>query len=194
LLGQCENLIKKAFAIKIDTPEYRGNLRFRAMNLKAQLIEPRLRSFLLATCEGRSSDKSWLESLMLIISGKPPKSWRDEDVMLFESKLSDMARRFLNLELLQKEIAVPSEGIDARRITITYSVGDEIHEMLWIDRKSYANLEQLAEKIIESYGLLEDSSVRQGLGAVLVEKLFDNRGSNEELILDGSKNGATIGQ
>jgi len=57
---------------------------------------------------------------LLIISHKPPRSWTDEDVIIYETKLSDIARRFMNLEALQKEIAIPSEGIDARRITVTY--------------------------------------------------------------------------
>jgi hypothetical protein len=61
-------------------------------------------------------------------------------VVIFETKLSNLARRFANLEALQKEIAVPSEGIDARRITLTYPDGKEIHQMLWIDRDKQENM------------------------------------------------------
>ena len=119
LLVRCESLIKRAFAIKIDSPEFRDNLRYRAMNLSSQVIEPRLKSFILASTDRESDNRSWLESVLLIISNKPPKSWTDEDIIIFETKLSDIARRFMNLETLQKEMAPPNKGIDARRVTVT---------------------------------------------------------------------------
>ena len=98
-----------------------------------------MKSFILASSDEEADNRSWLESILLIISNKTPKSWTDEDVIIFETKLSDIARRFTNLEALQREIAIPSEGIDARRITLTYPDGDEIHQMLWIDRDKQAN-------------------------------------------------------
>ncbi len=175
LLGQCENLIKRAFAIKIDSPEFRDNLRYRAMNLSSQVIEPRLKSFILASTAKESDNTSWLESVLLIISNKPPKSWTDEDVIIFETKLSDIARRFMNLEALQKEMAIPNEGIDARRVTVTYPDGDEIHQMLWIDREKQANIERIAEQIIDNYGLNDDANLKQAVTAALIEKIFYKR-------------------
>jgi len=43
-------------------------------------------------------DDTWLETILMIIADKPPRSWRDDDVLLFETKLSDLAIRFRNLE------------------------------------------------------------------------------------------------
>ena len=175
LIGHCEKLIKRAFAIKIDSPEFRDNLRYRAMNLSSQVIEPRLKSFILASTDKEADNRSWLESVLLIISNKPPKSWTDEDVIIFETKLSDIARRFMNLEALQKEIAIPNEGIDARRVTVTYPDGDEIHQMLWIDREKQANIDRIADQIIDNYGLNDDANLKQAVTAALIEKIFFNR-------------------
>ena len=175
LLGHCEILIKRAFAIRIDTAESRENLRYRSLNLSSQVIEPRLKSFIIACSDKESDNRSWLESLLLIISSRPPKSWADDDVIIFETKLSDIARRFMNLEALQKEIAIPSEGIDARRITVTYPDGDEIHQVLWIDREKQANIEQLTDQIIEKYNLNDDANVKQAVAAALIEKIFHKR-------------------
>jgi len=181
LLGHCEKLIKRSFAIKIDTAEFRENLRYRAMNLSSQVIEPRMKSFMLASSDKEADNRSWLESLLLIISNKTPKSWADEDVIIFETKLSDIARRFMNLEALQKEIAIPSGGIDARRITLTYPDGDEIHQMLWIDRDKQANIEQIAEQITERYNLNDDINLKQAVTAALIEKIFHKRGEKTEI-------------
>ena len=175
MLGHCERLLRKAFAIRIDSNEFRGNLRYRAMNLLSQVIEPRFKSFILACSDKESDNKSWLESILLIISNKPPRSWTDEDVLIYETKLSDIARRFMNLEALQKEIAIPSEGIDARRITVTYPDGDEIHQMLWIDRNNQSNIDRIAEQIIENYNLSDDANLKQAVTAALIEKIFSKR-------------------
>jgi hypothetical protein len=180
MLGHCENLIKRSFAIRIDTTEFRENMRYRAMNMSSQVIEPRMKSFILAASDDGADSRSWLESILLIISNKTPKSWADEDVVVFETKLSDIARRFMNLEALQKEIAIPSEGIDARRITLTYPDGKEIHQMLWIDRDKQANIDQIAEQIIERHNLNDDMILKQAVTAALIEKIFDKRGEKTD--------------
>lgn len=181
LLGQCENLIKRAFAIKIDSPEFRDSLRYKAMNLSSQVIEKRLKSFILAATDKKSDNRSWLESILLIISNKPPKTWTDKDVMIFEIKLSDIARRFMNLEALQKEMAIPSEGIDARRITVTYPDGDEIHQVLWIDREKQTKIERIADEIIDNYCLNDDMNLKQAVTAALIEKIFHKLDEKTEI-------------
>ncbi|MBU4012827.1 MAG: hypothetical protein KJ550_05115, partial [Proteobacteria bacterium] len=132
-------------------------------------------SFILASTDKESDNRSWLESVLLIISNKPPKLWTDEDVIIFETKLSDIARRFMNLEALQKEIAIPNEGIDARRITVTYPDGEEIHQMLWIDREKQANIDRIADQIIDKYDLDDDANLKQAITAALIEKIFHKR-------------------
>ena len=180
MLGHSEKLIKNSFAIRIDTPEFRENLRYRAMNLSSQVIEPRMKSFILAVSDNGAKKRSWLESILLIILNKTPKSWTDQDVIVFETKLSDIARRFTNLEALQKELAIPTNGIDARRITLTYPDGKEIHQMLWIDRNKQENINQIAEQIIENYNLNDDMVLKQAVTAALIEKIFNKRGEKAD--------------
>ena len=175
LVGYCEKLIKRSFAINIEIAEFRENLRYRALNLSSQVIEPRMKSFILASSDKEGDNKSWIESLLLIISNKASKSWTDDDVIMFETKLSNIARRFLNLEALQKKIAIPNKGVDARRITITYPDGDEIHQMLWIDRQKQENVEKIAEQIIKKYNLDDDLDLKQTVAAALIEKIFSKK-------------------
>jgi len=180
MLGHCEKLIKNSFAIRIGTAEFRENLRYRAMNLSSQVIESRMKGFILAASDAEVDNKSWLESILLIILNKTPKSWTDEDVIVFETKLSNIARRFTHLEALQKEIAISSKGIDARRVTLTYPDGNEIHQMLWIDRDKQENIKQIAERIIEEYNLNDDMILKQAVTAALIEKIFHKGGERIE--------------
>ena len=84
-------------------------------------------------------------------------------------------------EALQKEIAIPNEGIDARRITVTYPDGDEIHHMLWINRDEQKNIEKIANKIIREYILSDDANLKQAVTAALIEKVFHKRSDKSEL-------------
>lgn len=70
-----------------------------------QCLEPSLRRFTLAATDDTARSREWLEALVMIIADKPAESWTDEDVTGFEIKLSDIVRRFKNLEALQKEVA-----------------------------------------------------------------------------------------
>jgi hypothetical protein len=87
----------------------------------------------------------------------------------------------MNLEALQKEIAIPSKGIDVRRITITHPDGKEIHQMLWIDRDKQSSIDQIAEQIIENYNLNDDMVLKQAVTAALIEKIFNKFDEKTEL-------------
>ena len=86
----------------------------------------------------------------------------------------------MNLEALQKEMAIPNEGIDARRITVTYPDGDEIHHMLWINRDEQKNIEKIADNIIKEYILNDDANLKQAVAAALIEKIFHKRSEKSE--------------
>ena len=102
LLVKCYDLVYKAFGVRSEKAKLREDLRVRASYLVGQIIEPRLKSFVLCAADEQADARNWLEGLLMIISGKPPRSWNDEDVALFELKLGDLARKFLNLERLQQ--------------------------------------------------------------------------------------------
>lgn len=67
-------------------------------------------------------------------SDKPAESWTDKDVTRFELKLSDLTRRFKNLEALRAEVDAKGTGFDARRITVNRPDGQEINQIVGIDR------------------------------------------------------------
>jgi hypothetical protein len=62
-----------------------------------------LRSFTQAAVDEEKTDGEWLAALVMIIADKPAESWTDENVTGFEIKLSDLARRFKNLEALNHD-------------------------------------------------------------------------------------------
>jgi hypothetical protein len=103
----------------------------------------------------------------MIVADKPAESWSDEDVINFELKLGDLARRFKNLEAIQKDMVVTSHvGFKACRVTLTHPDGSEVHRMLWFDR----TIEDAADRIVDRI-LAEDLQSNDLLKQAVIAKL-----------------------
>ena len=132
--------------------------------------------FVLAAADETADDQRWLESLLMIVVDKPAESWTDADMTSFEPKLSDLARRFINLEALQKGmVASKNKGFDARRITIAHPNGEEVHRLVWLDREDSDRLEPLVEKILNEAIVQGNDRLQQALIAKLAEKVLGER-------------------
>lgn len=171
LLADCKHLIHKAFKISSDMQKTREDLRVRASYLRGQVVEDQLRRFIITAINEKDSDDAWLESLVMVIADKPPRVWNDKDRIVFESKLYDIARRFRNLESLQKDMARDSRtGYIARRVTVTRPDGKDLSHVIWIDNEQVKKIEGIAQNIIE-----DNNDFMEALVAILVEKTVENQ-------------------
>jgi hypothetical protein len=135
-----------------------------------QSIERSLHSFTVAAADETVADKEWLEALVMIVADKPAESWTDEDVTKFEINLSDISRRFKNLEALQKEVVAKGAGFDARRITVTHPDGQEINQVVGIDRALQNTVDGFVNKFLAE--LPDNSQIRQAVVAKLAEVIL----------------------
>ncbi|MFN4869452.1 MAG: hypothetical protein ACK5LD_06210 [Pseudanabaena sp.] len=179
LLTDCQSLLHDAFAVRHDEAKLREDLRMRASYLTDNCSERLLKRFVLAAADETVDDRQWLESLLMIIADKPAESWTDTDVRSFEPKLTDLARRFMNLESLHKEMATSKsqakgKGFDARRITIARPDGQEVHQLIWLDPKDSDRLEVLVEKILSEESVQGSDHLKQALIAKLAERVMGN--------------------
>lgn len=172
LLNDCQTQLYEAFGIRSPETKLREDLRVRASYIGGQSLERRLTSFAQAAADESKSENHWLEALVMIVADKPAESWTDEDATGFEIKLSDIARRFKNLEALQKEVAAKGEGFDARRITVTRPDGEETHRMVWVERESEGKIEALVEEILQNSILRDNPQLQQAFVAKLTERVL----------------------
>ena len=174
-LEKCRELIHSAFGIRSGIGDLRNDLRVRAHYLSGQCVEPRLRSFVLAAARSEGSDKEWLETLVMIVSDRPLDTWTDADLVAFEVNVSDLARRFANLEALQKEAA---RGIDptyeARRVTITRPDGVEYSDLVWVDRATTDVLETQVNQLLEQVETINPEQQRRAIAVALLERILDD--------------------
>jgi hypothetical protein len=165
--------LHSAFAVSSGENKLREDLRVRASYLVGNCVDPVLRRFTIAAVEESKSDRDWLEALVSIVADKPTTSWTDQDVTSFEVKLSDLSRRFNNLEALQKEVVTSNKsGFEASRITITQADGREVNRMVWIDREQSGKVDELVDELVERINGYEDIQLRQAIVAKLAERLF----------------------
>jgi hypothetical protein len=175
VLDQCRDLLHKALAVRSDIGKLREDLRVRASYMVVQCIEPTLKRFLLALLDEQINEKSWVEAVLMVVADKPAESWNDEDLANFEVRLSDVARRFVNLEAVCKDFAqMPGEGFDAWRVTFSKQDGTEVHEMIWCDRAKLKSVEKISSDIVDSFNLSVNSQLQKAVLAKLFEKTFGN--------------------
>jgi hypothetical protein len=171
LLSECKSRLHDAFGISRNEAKLREDLRVRASRLAGQCVERMLRSFIGAAVDETKTDAEWLEALVMIVADKPAESWSDEDMTQFEINLSDVARRFKNLEALRAEVDAKGGGFEARRITVTRPDGQEINQIVGIDRESQDRVEELVENVLTM--LPDNRQLRQAVIARLNERVFD---------------------
>jgi hypothetical protein len=175
LLSDCQKLLYEAFGVRSKEANLREDLRVRASYLAGQCIDPVLRHFVSRAVEEDSSDRDWLEALVRIVADKHPKSWIDEDFSRFEIALSELVRRFQNLESLWTEIRQQGKGFDALRIAVTEPNGQEVHEVVWINEEHEELFDRLAEEVLNKPALKDNPRLQKGFLAKLNEKLLSRK-------------------
>jgi len=182
LLNRCEQIIARSFSVDSNIEILREHLRVRATYLVGNCIEKRMRSFLKGAIEKSNENKAWLESIIMIIADKPAYTWTDDDASVFEAKANDFARRFINLEVLYKELeSIPGKGFEARRVIVTKPDGTEENRILWTDNSKLKHLKVLVEEIVSKYDLDKNTNDFQSIIAGLLERyLFKSEDEEED--------------
>ncbi|MGB7315632.1 MAG: hypothetical protein WA939_22080 [Nodosilinea sp.] len=178
LLTECQDLLYSAFGVHSDRTQLRRDLQFRASRVLGNCVEASLNRFARAAADEAVADRQWLEAIVMVIADKPAESWKDEDVTRFELNLSDLSRRFKNLEALQASVKATSKGgFEARRITVTRPDGTEVNKMVWANDEHQAKVDPSIDDIFSQF---PDQQLREALLTRLTERMFDESKSYQE--------------
>jgi hypothetical protein len=192
LLTDCRQLLYNAFGLREDGEKLREDLRYRSEQLLGSVLEPSLRRFAQAALDrtadnkAASSDRQWLEAVVMVIADKPAESWKDEDVTRFELTLSDLSRRFKNLEALQTQVRADRErGVESRRLTVTRPDGSEVHQLVWMDPAQQQQVDPIIDQLLARC----PENLQQVLLTRLTERVFE---SGEQTVPRRSQSNETI--
>lgn len=186
LLSFCKTRLYEAFGVRQEV-NLREDLQVQAMPMVGKVIEPVLKRFILAAVDDNAAEQEWLEALVMIVADKPPKSWTDDDITRFELALSDLVRRFKNLEALQKEADIPTEGFVAKRITLTESNGQEIRQIIWIDRENEDLINKMVDKALSMPEIKDSPKLQQAFIVKLSERVLGTNIKDSRNELDAAR-------
>ncbi|QQE67719.1 hypothetical protein GFS31_44320 (plasmid) [Leptolyngbya sp. BL0902] len=177
LLSEGQTLLYSAFGVHSDRTQLRQDLQFRASRVLGNCVEASLNRFARAAADDAAADRQWLEAVLMVIADKPAESWTDEDVTRFELNLSDLSRRFKNLEALQASVkAISNGGFEARRLTVTRPDGSEINKLVWASDEHQAKVDPTIDEILQQF---PDPQLREVLLTRLTERMFDGPESEQ---------------
>lgn|GEM_PF-84387 len=178
LLNDCRDLLYSAFGVQSDRTQLRQDLQFRASRLLGSCVESSLNRFARAAADEAAPDRQWLEAVVMVIGDKPAESWTDEDVTRFELNLSDLSRRFKNLEALQASVKAQGQGgFVTRRLTVTRPDGTEVNRMVWAHDEHQAKVDPAIDAFFQQF---PDAQLREALLTRLTERMFDEAELLEE--------------
>ena len=183
LLEECRAKLCEVFGMTSDgLPELRARLSSMANHLIEGNITPALRRFVLVLADAHHDMVPWLESLMMVVTDKPPRQWVDSDITVFSSRLVALSRAFSNAVSLATAVSGKPTNADSgtRRMTLSYPDGRELQETVWINSEDRRLAEQLANELISGPLNAGGGTLGHALVTALIERLLsssDEKGS-----------------
>lgn len=135
-------------------------------------VDASLRRFLIAATDATGSNRDWLEAALMVALDRPVTAWTDSDETSLEYRLSDLARRFRNIEAFRAEFGDVSAVGYARRISLTQPNGEELARMVSIDNHQRTTVEGLVERTLSERELFQNPELREAFVVTLFERIF----------------------
>ena len=173
LLNDMQVALCESFHIPQDTPlnELREILRGRVHGLDRYTVDVKgLKAFIRRIGQRADSNDEWLTALLLFMGHKPAAKWTDQDRDAAEYRLSEFARRLLDLEKLrqhdEKNASVGGD-LDIILIKSLQKGGEEIDEIVSMSDKTRTAISESRERIQSVLDELNDNELRLALVADL---------------------------
>jgi hypothetical protein len=175
LLEKIAGLLHSAFGVAGPASALREDLRSRSRRVIVQVIEPKMRAFLMTAADESLDDDDWLEALAMTLAAKPPASWRDNDVAIFDALLAERAHWFRRLEVLHHQMH-GSDGVafDVRRVTVSAPDGRETAELVSVPTATRELVTGILDTALNQLEERLGSQAQSALLGVLAERLLSS--------------------
>ena len=139
-----------AKALNALSSSVRADVAPRAMRLKGQILDPKLKAFALALCDHElDTDSDWIQRVGLSLLGRAPSEWVDADATRFHVALSELAPAFRRLEALH--FTQQGDGQDrfkAVRVGVTTSDGEDHQQVITVPYDKVDSLQMFVERML----------------------------------------------
>ena len=155
----------------------RKQLAAQAAIIEGEVLDPELRSFVLALSADSFDDEHWIENLATVVTRAAPKLWTNDDRLRYRNEIAGKLAAFRRLLILHSELReFGSEGFDAQRITITSSNGAEDAVLVALDSNDREQISPRAHALINELATIFGSPERaeKALLAWVAEQVLPN--------------------
>jgi len=122
----------------------------QAAALKDEVLNPSMKTFVLALANDKIDDHHWINAIATITIGKAPTEWQDKDLLKFEYEIFHLISNFQRLVALHAERqAYGGDPFDSLRLTVTRSDGTEHMRLVSVDQSQRSEVETILEKAID---------------------------------------------
>lgn len=136
-----------------------------------------LRALIKRISKKTGGDEEWLENILMFLGQKPSSKWSDADRAEVEVKLSDYAKRILDLRTLRLHYDKSAEKYDGDFEVIllkTLKRGEEpVEEVVAIDKVRHEAIKTVKEEIRATLDQHKDKELKLAILAEVVDEYLD---------------------
>lgn len=165
----------------------RADVAPRAMRLKGQIIDPKLKAFALALGDQElENDSDWVQRVGLSLLGRAPSEWVDADVQRFHVALNELAPAFRRLEALHfNRQGDGQQGFKAVRLGITTTDGDDHQQVITVPDEQIMPLRLFVQRMLsEAHQTFGDSAAQLVLAAWAQQVVGQSRDDHRDFGLE----------
>ena len=148
LLSEIRTILADFFHVNSDD-ELKETLKVRAIGLGEGIIDPRVKSLVVALSADLELDQ-WTEYVAMNVGGgTDPKNWVDDDYNRFKANIQELSGTFLRLEWLNAEKNLRNYGFTAVRVAVTHPDGQEKTNYVTIEVDKQEKVDDVLEKALK---------------------------------------------
>ena len=180
LLADIERLLLKAFGEQAPLSKARKAIEHHAKLVLNIAVDAKLKAFLLRVADDGIEDTTWLESIAMLLVGKPPVHWDDQERARFEVQLAAAGRTIDHY----RKLAAEMEGnghplLDGDRsmllVNITSPAQGEVGKVVRVppEMSDRADIVRAAfERVLREQNLWEEKDASVAIIAELARQLL----------------------
>ncbi len=181
-----------AYALHMDEDVALADLRRKSIGryegLEQHTVDvDGLKAFIMRLSKREGSDDEWLQNVLMFLGQKPSSKWSDADRAEAEVKLSDYAKRMLDLETLRlhydKSAAIYDNDFDVILLKSLKKGQEPIDEVVAIDQARHDAIQGVKAELRSTLDKHKDKELKLAILAELVDDFLSDyrRQSNKEV-------------
>ena len=150
----------------------------QALAIETEVFNPSVRPFVLALAnDAVDTGIDWIEAIAMVMTGKAPAEWQDEDRRRFEHELPHRVAAFQRIVALHADYrAIGGGPFQAFRLTVTRPDGTEYNRLVSVDKEHRPEVQAAFDSMVGelAQALGSTNAAEKALAAVLGDRLLAN--------------------